>query len=153
MLFTAPVFRPNRTLLLVTGKLRVGSDGNDNTLLVTNGAGVTVASDVFVGGTSSGGTAGGNAITVTGSGSTFTIVSGTADLVIGYGTGTNQVTVADGGTLAVSSIRMGPNGTLAIGQGGRLARSAPRPRSTASPAGSPWRAARRCGPRARCSVA
>jgi len=106
------------TTWTIDGKLRVGSDGNDNTLLVTNGAGVTVVSDVFVGGTSTGGTAGGNAITVTGSGSTFTIVSGTADLVIGYGTGTNQVTVADGGTLAVSSIRMGPNGTLAIGQGG-----------------------------------
>jgi len=102
----------------IGGKLRVGSSGNDNRLLVTGGAVVTVASDVFVGGTSTSGTAAGNSITVSGSGSTVAIVSGTADLVIGYGTGTNQVTVSDGGGLALSSIRMGPNGTLAIGQGG-----------------------------------
>lgn len=107
------------TTWTINGKLRVGSDGNDNRLTVTNGAVVTVASDVFVGGTSTSGTAGGNSITVTGSGSTLAILSGTADLVIGYGTGTNEVTVADGGALALSSIRMGPNGTLAIGQGGK----------------------------------
>ena len=38
--------------------------------------------------------------------------------MISFGTGTtNKVTVADGGTLALSSIKMGPNGTLQVGSG------------------------------------
>lgn len=106
------------TTWTINGKLRVGSDGNDSRLLVTDGAVATVASDVFVGGTSTSSAATGNSILVSGSGSTLAILSSVADLVIGYGTGTNEVTVADGGALAGSSIRIGPNGTLAIGQGG-----------------------------------
>ena len=78
----------------LTNKLRVGSDSNDNSLAITGGGAVT------------------------GSGSILTIVSPTADLVISFGTGTtNKVTVADGGTLALSSIKMGPNGTLQVGSG------------------------------------
>ena len=102
----------------LTNKLRVGSDSNDNSLAITGGGAVTVASDVFVGGTSTGSAVSGNSVMVTGSGSSLTIVSSTADLVISYGTGTNnKVTVADGGTLALSSIKMGPNGTLQVGSG------------------------------------
>jgi T5SS/PEP-CTERM-associated repeat protein len=107
------------TVWTITNKLRVGSDGGDNGLSITNGGVVNVASDVFVGGTSTGSTASGNSITVSGSGSKLAILSGTADLVIAYGTGTaNVVTVADSGTLAVSSIKLGPGGTLKIGSGG-----------------------------------
>ncbi|MCE9630165.1 MAG: autotransporter-associated beta strand repeat-containing protein [Planctomycetia bacterium] len=106
------------TVWTITNKLRVGSDGNDNTLSITNGGVVNVASDVFVGGTSNGSTVSGNSITVSGSGSKLAILSGTADLVISYGTGTaNIVTVADSGTLAVSSVKIGPSGTLKIGTG------------------------------------
>jgi autotransporter-associated beta strand protein/T5SS/PEP-CTERM-associated repeat protein len=106
------------TAWTITNKLRVGSDGANNALAITNGGVVTVASDVFVGGTSSGSSVSGNSITVSGSGSTLAILSGTADLVIAYGTGTaNVVTVADSGTLAVSSIKLGPAGTLEIGLG------------------------------------
>lgn len=107
------------TVWTITNKLRVGSDGNDNALVVRNGGVISVASDVFVGGTSVGSAVSGNSITVTGSGSTLAILSPTADLVIAYGTGTsNVVTVADSGTLAVSSVRLGPAATLEIGLGG-----------------------------------
>ena len=102
----------------ITNKLRVGSDGNDNSLAVTGGGVVAVASDVFVGGTSTSSTVNGNSITISGSGSALAILSGTADLVISYGSGTdNLVTVADSGSLAVSSVKMGPSGTLKIGTG------------------------------------
>lgn len=107
------------TVWTITNKLRVGSDGNDNTLAITGGGVVNVSSDVFVGGTSVGSSVSGNTITVTGSGSTLSIASGTADLVVAYGTGTaNVVTVADSGTLAVSSVKLGPAGTLQVGIGG-----------------------------------
>jgi T5SS/PEP-CTERM-associated repeat protein/autotransporter-associated beta strand protein len=107
------------TVWTITNKLRVGSDGGGNALSITNGGVVNVASDVFVGGTSTGSTVSGNSITVSGSGSKLAILSGTADLVIAYGTGTaNVVTVADSGTLAVSSIKLGPGGTLKVGSGG-----------------------------------
>jgi autotransporter-associated beta strand protein/T5SS/PEP-CTERM-associated repeat protein len=103
----------------ITGKLRVGSGGDDNTFTVANGAAVTVASDIFVGGTSVGSNVSGNSILVTGSGSQLTITSTAADLVISYGTGTNNtVSVADGGALNVSSIKLGPGGTLRSGTGG-----------------------------------
>lgn len=103
----------------ITGKLRVGSDGDDNTFTVANGAAVTVASDIFVGGTSVTSNVSGNSILVGGSGSLLTITSTAADLVISYGTGTNNtVTVADGGALNVSSIKLGPGGTLRSGTGG-----------------------------------
>lgn len=107
------------TVWTITNKLRVGSDGNDNALLIRNGGVVSVASDVFVGGTSTSSAVSGNSITVTGSGSTLSILSPTADLVIAYGTGTsNVVSVSDSGTLAVSSVRLGPAGTLEVGLGG-----------------------------------
>ena len=107
------------TVWTITNKLRIGSDGNDNFLAITNGGVVNVASDVFVGGTSTGSSVSGNSITVSGSGSKLAILSGTADLVIAYGTGSaNVVTVADSGTLAVSSIKLGPGGTLRVGLGG-----------------------------------
>lgn len=107
------------TVWTITNKLRVGSDGNDNALLIRNGGVVSVASDVFVGGTSVGSVVNGNSITVAGSGSTLSILSPTADLVIAYGTGTsNVVTVSDSGTLAVSSVKLGPAGTLEVGFGG-----------------------------------
>lgn len=103
----------------IAGKLRVGSGGDDNTFTVQNGATVTVASDIFVGGTSLGSSVSGNAILVSGSGSVLTITSTAADLVISYGTGTNNTaTVADGGALNVSSIKLGPGGTLRSGTGG-----------------------------------
>ncbi|MFM7243094.1 MAG: beta strand repeat-containing protein [Planctomycetaceae bacterium] len=103
----------------ITNKLRVGSDGNNNALVISSGGVVSVASDVFVGGTSTGSAVSGNSITVTGSGSKLAILSPTADLVIAYGTGTsNVVSVAESGTLAVSSVRLGPAGTLEIGLGG-----------------------------------
>ena len=106
------------TVWTITNKLRVGSDGNDNSLAVTGGGVVAVASDIFVGGTSISSTVSGNSITISGSGSTLAILSGTADLVISYGSGTgNLVTVAESGTLAVSSVKMGPSGTLQIGAG------------------------------------
>ena len=106
------------TVWTITNKLRVGSDGNDNALSITNGGIVNVASDVFVGGTATGSSVSGNSITVSGSGSKLAILSGTADLVISYGTGTaNIVTVADSGTLAVSSVKLGPGGRLKIGAG------------------------------------
>lgn len=106
------------TIWTITNKLRVGSDGNGNALAITGGGVVNVASDVFVGGTSFGSAVSGNTITITGSGSTLSIASGTADLVIAYGTGTaNSVTVADSGTLAVSSVKLGPAGTLQVGIG------------------------------------
>jgi T5SS/PEP-CTERM-associated repeat protein/autotransporter-associated beta strand protein len=106
------------TIWTITNKLRVGSDGDGNALAITGGGVVNVTSDVFVGGTSLGSTVSGNTITVTGSGSTLSIASGTADLVIAYGTGTaNSVTVADSGTLAVSSVKLGPAGTLQVGIG------------------------------------
>jgi T5SS/PEP-CTERM-associated repeat protein/autotransporter-associated beta strand protein len=102
----------------IAGKLRVGSDGDDNSLAVTDGAAVTVGSDIFVGGTSAASTVSGNTISVSGSGSTLSITSTTADLVISYGSGTNnRVVVSDGGTLNVSSIKLGPYGTLQIGSG------------------------------------
>jgi len=107
------------TVWTITNKLRVGSDGNDNALVISNGGVVSVASDVFVGGTSTGSAVSGNSIIVTGSGSTLSILSGTADLVVAYGTGTsNVVSVADSGTLTVSSVKLGPAGTLEIGLGG-----------------------------------
>ena len=107
------------TVWTITNKLRVGSDGNDNALVIRNGGVVSVASDVFVGGTSLGSVVSGNSITVTGSGSTLSILSPTADLVIAYGTGTsNVVSVSDSGTLAVSSVRLGPAATLEVGLGG-----------------------------------
>jgi T5SS/PEP-CTERM-associated repeat protein/autotransporter-associated beta strand protein len=110
----------------MTGKLRVGSSGDGNALDLVNGGQVTVASDVFVGGTSTGSSVSNNAITVRGTGSTLTIQSGTADLVISFGTGTNnRVTVADGGTLAVSSVKLGPGGTLAIGSGSAVGTVSP----------------------------
>jgi hypothetical protein len=155
----------------ITGKLRVGSGGDSNSFGVQNGAAVTVASDIFVGGTSVSSNVSGNSILVTGSGSALTITSTAADLVISYGTGTNNtvtvasdifvggtsassnvsgnsilvtgsgsaltitstaadlvisygtgtnntVTVADGGALNVSSIKLGPGGTLRSGTGG-----------------------------------
>ncbi len=106
------------TLWTITNKLRVGSDGNDNALVIDNGGVVAVASDVFVGGTSTGSAVSGNSINVSGSGSTLAILSGTADLVIAYGTGTsNVVTVSDSGTLALSSVKLGPAGTFEIGLG------------------------------------
>lgn len=102
----------------ITNKLRVGSDGNDNSLAITDGGVVAVASDVFVGGTSTSSAVNGNSITISGSGSALAILSGTADLVISYGSGSgNLVTVADSGTLAVSSVKMGPGGTLQLGTG------------------------------------
>ena len=106
------------TVWTISNKLRVGSDGNDNSLAVTGGGVVAVASDIFVGGTSISSTVSGNSITISGSGSTLAILSGTADLVISYGSGTgNLVTVAESGSLAVSSVKMGPSGTLKIGTG------------------------------------
>lgn len=106
------------TLWTITNKLRVGSDGDDNRLVINDGGVVSVASDVFVGGTSTGSVVSGNSINVSGSGSTLAILSGTADLVIAYGTGTsNVVTVSDSGTLALSSVKLGPAGTLEIGLG------------------------------------
>jgi fibronectin-binding autotransporter adhesin len=103
----------------ITGKLRVGSGGDSNSFAVQNGAAVTVASDIFVGGTSIGSTVSGNTILISGSGSALTITSTAADLVISYGTGTNNsVTVADGGALNASSIKLGPGGTLRSGTGG-----------------------------------
>jgi autotransporter-associated beta strand protein len=107
------------TIWNITGKLRVGSGGDSNSFGVQNGAAVTVASDIFVGGTSASSNVSGNSILVTGSGSALTITSTAADLVISYGTGTNNtVTVADGGALNVSSIKLGPGGTLRSGTGG-----------------------------------
>lgn len=107
------------TVWTITNKLRVGSDGNDNALVIRNGGVVSVASDVFVGGTSVSSVVSGNSITVTGSGSTLSILSPTADLVIAYGTGTsNVVSVSEAGTLAVSSVKLGPAGTLEVGLGG-----------------------------------
>ena len=107
------------TVWTITNKLRVGSDGNGNALVIATGGVVNVASDVFVGGTSLGSTVSGNSITISGSGSTLSIASGTSDLVIAYGTGTsNFVAVADAGTLAVSSVKLGPAGTLEVGLGG-----------------------------------
>lgn len=106
------------TVWTITNKLRVGSAGGGNSLAITGGGVVNVASDVFVGGTSTGSDVSGNSITVSGSGSKLAILSGTADLVIAYGTGTaNVVTVADGGDLAVSSVKLGPGGTLKVGAG------------------------------------
>lgn len=103
----------------ITGKLRVGSGGDGNTFVVDDGAAVTVASDIFVGGTSVGSNVSGNSVLVTGSGSMLTITSTAADLVISYGTGTNNiVTVAGGAALNVSSIKLGPGGTLRSGTGG-----------------------------------
>ncbi len=106
------------TTWTITNKLRVGSDGNGNSLSIADGGVVNVASDVFVGGTATSSNVSGNSITVSGSGSKLAILSGTADLVISFGTGTaNVVTVADSGTLAVSSVKLGPGGTLQIGAG------------------------------------
>lgn len=102
----------------ITDKLRVGSDGDGNSLNITGGGHVTVTSDVFVGGISPGSNVSNNAITISGSGSKLGITSGAADLVVAYGSGTNNtVTVTDSGTLDVASVQMGPYGTLAIGSG------------------------------------
>ncbi len=106
------------TVWTITNKLRVGSAGDGNALSITNGGVVNVASDVFVGGTSTGSTVSGNSVLVSGSGSKLAILSGVADLVISYGNGTaNSVTVADGGTLELASVKIGPFGKLQIGDG------------------------------------
>lgn len=107
------------TTWTITNKLRVGSDGGGNALVIAAGGAVNVASDVFVGGTSLSSVVSGNSISISGSGSTLSIASGTADLVISYGTGTsNVVSVSDAGTLAVASVKLGPAGTFEVGLGG-----------------------------------
>ncbi|MFM7205360.1 MAG: PEP-CTERM sorting domain-containing protein [Planctomycetaceae bacterium] len=89
----------------------VGRSGSGNAFFATGGATVTSNNVRF--GLNAG--AVGNTGNVSGVGTTWTI---NGKLRVGSdGTGTNQVTVADGGGLAVSSIRMGPKGLLAIGTG------------------------------------
>ena len=101
------------SLWTVGGTLRVGSDGTNTNLTISNGGVVNVTGNTFLGYNAA---STGNTALVTGTGSQWNV----AALVIGrFGSG--AVTVADGGVLSATSITLGQNalssGTLQIGNG------------------------------------
>ena len=97
----------------VNGTLRVGSQGDNNTLNITNGGVVTATQNIWVGYTDTSNS--NNLITVSGLNSRLETA---ADLIIGPNAGaSNRVVVADGGGVVADTIEM-PNGTLQIGNGG-----------------------------------
>jgi T5SS/PEP-CTERM-associated repeat protein/autotransporter-associated beta strand protein len=108
-----------------SGDLYVGEDGHDNSLVISNGGTVAVVSNSYIGYTN---TSSNNSVLVTGTDSLWTNSGG---LVVGNSGSGNSLTIADGGTVAASSIviaqNAGSSGTLNIGRfgtndlGGRIA--------------------------------
>ena len=102
------------SLWTVGGTLRVGSDGTNTNLTISNGGVVNVTGNTFLGYNAA---STGNTALVTGTGSQWNV----AALVIGSKSTNNTVIVADGGALSATSITLGLNaassGTLQIGNG------------------------------------
>jgi len=103
------------TVLTNHTDLYVGYEGSSNTMQVANGG--TVANTIgFIGNAS---TSSNNSVLVTGANSLWT---NSANLYVGYGGSGNNLTIADGGTVAASNISIasqaGSSGTLNIGRFG-----------------------------------
>lgn len=98
----------------VNGTLQVGSQGDNNTLNITNGGVVTATGNIWVGYTNANNS--NNLVYITGENSKLETTGG--DLIIGPNFGAdNRVVVADGGGVVADLIEM-PNGKLQIGDGG-----------------------------------
>ena len=93
----------------ISGTLRVGSDGTNSALNITNGGHVTVSGNSFVGYNAS---STGNQVTVSGAGSQLNVGALTIGNVPGS-TG-NIVTIGTGGALSATTITLGAGNTLQI---------------------------------------
>jgi T5SS/PEP-CTERM-associated repeat protein len=113
----------NRVLVTGTGstwtnrdELVVGTQGSGNSLVISNGGVVESATTGSIGYDVA---ASNNSVLVTGANSLWT---NSGDLNVGYGGSNNTLTVANGGTVAASNIRIGEqtgsSGTLNIGRFG-----------------------------------
>jgi fibronectin-binding autotransporter adhesin len=98
----------------ITGTLRVGSNGDNSSLTISNGGNVTATGNSFVGYDA---VSDSNRVRVTGNGSTLAANA----LIIGRAGTNNTVTVESGGTLSATTITLGELagsiGSLLIGNG------------------------------------
>jgi autotransporter-associated beta strand protein/T5SS/PEP-CTERM-associated repeat protein len=94
----------------ISGTLRVGSNGTNSTLTISNGGTVQVTGNTFLGYDAS---STGNRITVTGAHSQLSAV----DVTIGRLGDHNTILVEDGGAFTANSITLANTGKLQIGSG------------------------------------